>query len=241
MKLKVWTIGLLMMLSLAFPLSAIANAAEPPIIIIIIPDAGLDVKATLKSEGALLSGDVREKKFETYVSFYSYDLQENQTIAKNVEIVFETNEGQIIVDLDLENNNYNQLYTLDMETQTLIKGKSLTRDLTLIGMRLGLTLLIEGIVFFLLGYRQARTWILFFLVNLLTQGYLNYTITMNWTDNAYVLLGFVVLEMFILVFEWIVLLLTVKEGKKLKLWLTITLANVLSVFLGGYLILNFPL
>lgn len=241
MKLKFWIVGLLLMLSIIFPISALANAAEPPIIIILIPDAGLDVVATLKSNDILLNGEVREKKFETYVRFYRHGIEDNQTLLKSVVFAFNTNEGEIIVEYKLENMNYNQLYTLNIENQTLTEGKSLSRDLSLIGMRFGLTLLIEGLVFFLMGYRQTRTWILFFIVNLVTQGTLNYSITMSWTDNAYVLLGFVVLEMFILVIEWIALLLTVKEGKKLKLWLTITLANILSAFLGGYLILNFPL
>jgi hypothetical protein len=241
MKIKLGVIGLLMILCLAFPLSAVANASEPPIIIILIPEVGLDVEATLESEEVVLYGEVREKKIETYVRFYRYDIEENKALSKNVVFVFDTNKGEVIVEYQLENLNYNQLYTLDIENQTLKEGKSLSRDLTLIGMRFTLTLLIEGLVFFLMGYRQARTWILFLIVNLLTQGSLNYSITMSWTDNAYVILGFVVIEFFIIVAEWIVLLLTVKEGKKLKLWLTITLANILSLFLGGYLILSFPL
>jgi hypothetical protein len=241
MKLKFWMISLLLIITLAFPLSTFANAAEPPIIIILIPDVGLDVKATIESEEAQLHGEVREKKFETYVRFYRHELQENESLSKNVVFVFDTNKGEIIIEHQFQSMSYNQLYTLDIKNKTLIKGKSLTRDLSLIGMRFGLTLLIEGSVFFLMAYKQARTWILLFVVNLLTQGSLNYSITMSWIDNGYILFGFVIMELLILVIEWIALLLLVKEGKKIKLWLTITLANILSLFLGGYLILNFPL
>lgn len=241
MKSKLSIVGLLLVLTLFFPLSTLANAAEPPIIIVLIPEGGLDVTATIEGEETQIIGQVKEKKFETYVQFYRQDIQGNILSSKNVVFVFTTNQGEIIVEHQLKDLSYNQLYTLDTKKKILVKGRSLQRDLSLIGMRLSLTLLIEGIVFLLFGYRKKRTWLAFLGVNLLTQGALNYWITSNVIDNGYVLLGFVFLEAIIIGFEWIALLLLVKEGKKIKLWLTITLANIISMFLGGYLILTFPL
>ena len=62
---------------------------------------------------------------------------------------------------------------LDLQSRTLTAGQPWWRQPLLVFLRVALTLLLEGIVFFLFGYRQKRSWILFFLVNGLTQLFVN--------------------------------------------------------------------
>ena len=64
---------------------------------------------------------------------------------------------------------YNNLCVLDLQSRTLTAGQPWWRQPLLVFLRVALTLLLEGIVFFLFGYRQKRSWILFFLANGLTQ------------------------------------------------------------------------
>ncbi len=246
MKKTILTFFVLAFTVLFFTQSVNANAAEPPVITIVIPTKDSSVFVTLESNDEVIEGYMSRIKNETYARFYNSQLpaEHDYTFAKTVTLTFYFKHGldteSFSIEKNLESRSYNQVYTLDVENRTLMEGKSLSRNLSLIGMRLSLTLLIEGLVFYILGYRHKRTWIAFVLINLFTQGWLNFDITFNWQPNSYLIFSFVVMEILILLGEWIVFLLTVKEGKKLKLVFTVFLANVLSLFVGGYLLLNFP-
>lgn len=241
MKTKVLVVFIALFGMLLFPTQSQANSAEPPMITIIIEDVDLEAKAEMISDDLILTGHVEEVKTETYIRFYQSDLPINESLEDKVVFFIETKNETYEIERVIDSREYNQVYTLNTQTNELMEGKSLLRNLKLIGMRLGLTLLIEALVFFLLGYRKTRTWIVFLIVNLITQGWLNFDISFNWHPNSYVLFSFVIMEMLILVAELIMLMLAVKEGKKLKLALTVILANVTSLFVGGYLLLTFPL
>lgn len=238
---KIMVLGLGLAFIFLATLSVHANAAEPPVIIIVIEGIDLDLKAKLISEDIRIDGHVREHKIETTVSFFNSQLTPGQDLKDKVIFEIETKDKTYTIEQEIAGRQYNQTYTLDKKSGTLLSGKTLKRNLSLIGLRFGLTLLIEGIIFFLMGYRQKRTWIAFFVINIITQGWLNYDITFNWSPNAYVLLGFVFLEIIILTVESIFMLATAREGRKRKLLFTVVLANFISMFLGGYLLLEFPL
>ncbi len=241
MKTKILVAFIALFGVLLFPTQSQANSAEPPMITIIIEDVDLEVKAEMISNDTTLTGHVEEVKIETYIKFYHSDLPMNKPLEDRVVFIIETKNQNYEIEHVIESRDYNQVYTLNSQTNELMEGKSLTRNLKLIGMRLGLTLLIEAIIFFLLGYRKTRTWIVFLIINLITQGWLNYDISFNWQPHSYVLFSFVIMEILILIAELVMFMFAVKEGKKLKLALTVILANVTSLFVGGYLILTFPL
>lgn len=241
MKTKVFITMIIMIGFFLFPTQAQANAAEPPMITIIIENNNLNAKAKMISGDLTLTGRIEEVKTETYIRFYQSDLPMDERFNDRVVFIIETNENTYEIEHVIATRQYNQVYTLNQKTSELNEGKSLSRNLTLIGMRLGLTLLIEALVFFLLGYRERRTWIVFLVVNLITQGWLNIDISFNWNPNSYVLFSFIIVEILILGAELFMFLFAVKEGKKSKLALTVFLANLSSLVLGGYLILTFPL
>jgi hypothetical protein len=218
-----------------------ANAAEPPLIIIVVPKSGLDIKAELISEDLTITGIVSEKISESYIQFYNVHTIDETPLKDNVVFYIRTNIGDFVIEQEISGRQYNQLYTLDLNRGVLIEGKSLVRDVSLVTFRVTLTLLIEGLIFYLFGYRSKRTWLVFFAVNLVTQGTLNILINSTLPTSAYILLSFYVLEVFVLFFEWIVMVPLIKEGKKLKLISVIFLANVLSMLVGGYILLRFPI
>ncbi len=218
-----------------------ANAAEPPVIIIIVPKSGLDIEAELISEELTITGVVSEKFSESYIQFFNVHTPEFSPVKDNVVFYIQTNIGDYVIEQKISGRQYNQLYTLDLDNGVLIEGKSLTRDISLISLRVALTLLIEGLIFYLFKYREKRTWIVFAIVNLFTQGTLNILINSTLPTSAYILLTFYILEVFIILFEWIVMVPLIKEGSKLKLILVILLANVVSMLIGGYVLLTFPI
>ena len=102
-----------------------------------------------------------------------------------------------------------------------------------------LTLVLEGIVFFLAGYRQKRSWLIFLIVNLVTQGLLHAAIQgpfQFYTHFIRLIFG----EILIFIVELCVFCGAIKE----KCWqlsaFTAFAANLLSLFAGGWALLHLP-
>ena len=241
MKKVLLSLVLLIVLTPLFLIFPKANAAEPPLIIIVVPKSGLDIQAELISEDLTITGLVSEKISESYIQFFNIQSIDKNPLKDNVVFYIRTNIGDYVIEQEISGRQYNQLYTLDLNRGVLIEGKSLARDVSLITFRVTLTLLIEGLIFYLFGYRDKRTWMVFLAVNLVTQGTLNILINSTLPTSAYILLSFYILEVFVLFFEWIVMVPLIKEGKKLKLISVIFLANALSMLVGGYILLKFPI
>jgi hypothetical protein len=104
-----------------------------------------------------------------------------------------------------------------------------------------LTLLIEGIVFWLFRFKQKRSWIMFFAINLITQGALN-----TWLNSggspmpSYLIFSLIVGEFFVFITEMIALPILIKEHKKSYILAYAFLANLISLIVGGYIITVLP-
>jgi hypothetical protein len=222
-----------------------ANSAEPPMLWILIPGTYDTIEGVLVVDSIVIHGWVNENKTESYIRFYYSsipDFNRQEPIDGSDAVFFITLDNkQYMIKADIRASGYNDLYTFDVDTLALIKGKTWVRDAKLVSVRLISTLILEALVFFVLGYRHRRTWILFLLVNLLTQGFLNIWLNSDMPQNVYMLFVLMIAEAVIIVVEEAVLLFTVKEGKIPKLFVTILLANLLSLFLGGWFIVNMPL
>ena len=138
-------------------------------------------------------------------------------------------------------NGYNNLLTLNFETQILTLGQRWWRQPVLTAVRVMLTLLVEGLIFFVFGFRNKRSWIVFFAVNLATQGWLNYIINSSAFSNGYWLIGLYLAEFVIFIAEAIVFLLAVKEKKKWQRPLYAVSANAASLIVGLLLINCLPI
>ncbi len=243
---KVLLIILLTLFSLFINTSNVrANAAEPPMVWILVPGTFEHVDGILIVDTMVIPGTVSENKIETYIRFYyssfpQFDY-EKEIDGSDAIFIITLDHQQYSIKADIRGHGYNDLFTLNVNTLTLEEGTRFERNASLISIRLFSTLVLEALVFFLMGYRKRRTWILFLIVNLVTQGFLNLLINAGRPESMYMLFALIVYEAVIIFVEEVVLLVGVKEGKKLKLFFTILLANVLSLFLGGWFILNLPL
>lgn len=212
-----------------------ANAAEPPSIFIIVPNAPDDLQITLIPDG--INARKTSKSFETYFSFYLYDLQ-------GTSYTFQVTTGGEVFEIELDKpvNTYNNIYTLNLEKQTLTLGKSTSRSALLIFSRVAFTLIIEGLLFFLFGYRHKRSWLVFIVVNLLTQ--LTLWISLNGTlpfQAAYVILSLFFAEVLIFIIEMLAFLILVNEHRRLRTAAYVIIANVLSLLAGIFLITTLPI
>lgn len=212
------------------------NSAEPPSILIIVPNAPDDLEISISAGDTFIKANKTDKVIEKYYTFYSRDLR------TTTDYTFKISTGGTSYNISIEEplTKYNNIYTLNLKSQTLTPGKLLSRSILLVSMRIILTLIIEAIVFWLFGFRSKRSWIAFLVINLITQGTLNIFINGSSPLQGYIIFGLVFAEIFIIIFELIAFLAAIKEYR----WRTVfhvIIANLLSLFAGGYIITVLPI
>lgn len=227
-------LAMIMVIFLASP--CFANAGEPPSILIIVPNPPEDLEITLVTD-TNGKATMIDQTFERYYAFYNRDLQR----AKDYTIEVSTSGNSFQIPLEHPIKTYNNIFTLNLDQQTLEPGKSWARSALLVSLRVALTLAIEGLIFWLFGYRDKRSWYAFFAINLLTQGALNL-----WLNNfsplaSYVILNLIIGEIQIFIAELIVLMAFLQEHGRLRTFAYVVTANLLSLFAGGYIITCLPI
>ena len=96
-------------------------------------------------------------------------------------------------------------------------------------------------MFYLFGYRRKESWLIFLIINLLTQGVLNIWLNGSFTPlDSYIIFSLVFGEILVLIIEMIAFLILVKEHHRLRIALYVIIANLLSLIAGGYLITVLP-
>jgi hypothetical protein len=222
---------------MVFPFIVVANSMEPPGIVVIIEGNDDNVDAWLEFEGTTLEGDEREWPFEVQ---YWFDSHKGDIPNRNLVLHVQTSEKHLEFPIT-ENNKYHNTYTVKMNSEEMIEGKSLTRSMVLVTSRVMLTLLLEGIVFYLLGFRKRQSWIMFLIINLITQSALNIYINSMEVAISYPIIILFVAEFWVFLVEMIAFPFLVKEKKKSYKVFYAVLSNVLSLILGGYLLTLLPI
>ena len=213
------------------------NSAEPPSIVIIVPNAPKDLEISIGSIDTYKEAGKIDKFIETYYTFYSRDLK------MTADYTFKINTGDINFDITLVKpvNYHNNIFTLDLDNQTLTPGKLLSRSVILISLRIILTLIIEAIIFWLYGFRQKKSWIAFLVINLLTQGALNIWLNGFTPLQSYLIFSLIFAEFFIFIAEILLFQVFINEQRKSDRVLYVLVANTLSLIAGGYIITILPI
>jgi hypothetical protein len=137
--------------------------------------------------------------------------------------------------------NYNNVYTLDLSTRELTPGKYPLRSVLLVPIRVLLTLLLEGIIFWLFGFRQKRSWLVFFVVNLITQVALNIGLNVISSPLDEGLICVLIFgEIFVFYAELIAFTKYIKEQIASRILVYVIVANLVSLIAGGFLISILP-
>lgn len=219
------------------PAAGYANSAEPPSLVILINDPPADLSIVMKSLDKETEAIVRRTAWEGYYVFYSRDMQSDD------EYTFEiTADGErFSCTFDAPLNRYNNVATLDLMRQELIPGTYPFRSVLLVSIRLLLTLFIEGIIFWLFGFRQKSSWLTFLAINLATQGVLNIWLSSGSSlMPSYLIFSLLIGEVLVFIAELIAFPVFLKEHTTFRIVACVFLANVISLIAGSYFITNLP-
>jgi hypothetical protein len=210
-----------------------ANAAEPPSILIIVPNAPDDLQITIND----VEASRRDKLFEKYYLFYARDLHSDSVYILEVSTDGRTFELSLVRPSYI----YENVFTLDLNNKVLTPGKNQSRSIALIILRVLITLMVEGCVFYLFGFRQRRSWVIFLIVNLITQGLLNLWISGLFPMSGYIFSALLFFEVLVVIVEILAFLLLVKEQSRLRIIEFVVAANILSLLIGMILITSLPI
>ncbi len=220
-------------------LPVLANSAEPPSVVVLVPTLTPD-----KVEITAFDTNDKQLKFDAPImrfnqvqyNFYNHEIKWNGIAKLHVKY------GDRQFDIKTEKiTGYRNFYSLDLKSETLQSEVPLLLKWLTIGSRVILTLLIEGTILLLFGFREKRTWLWFLAINLLTQGFLNIALSRAPIFYPYWVFGMFIYECLILFAEIIVYLLLVEEQSRLKRLLYVITANIASFFIGAKLITLLPI
>jgi len=196
-----------------------------------------DVSVSIITADSMTEGRKSKTAWETYYTFYKRDLGSSTEITLRVSgdgVEYEQPVGEQYLE------GYNNIVTLDFAAQSLAAGKLLSRSILLVTLRVFLTLAIESAIFFLFGFRDKKSWLVFLLMNLLTQGILNIILNGASPFASYLIFNLVLMEFWVLVAEIAGALVFMKEHGRLRRVTYVLVANLASLVLGGYLIIVLP-
>ncbi|MCL2351302.1 MAG: hypothetical protein FWC55_02090 [Firmicutes bacterium] len=225
-----------------------ANSAKPPDLTVIVDLAPGDLKLFLREKDESIDNAVEMTKsrtaWETYFKLYYW----SSSVYSRSGSVLVVNTGGRSFECALPESvtgSYYSVVKLNIASEDISDGNSPARVWLLISLRVLLTLVIEGLVFFAFGYRKKASWICFVIINLLTQGWLNKMICggPNYTYQAEMTLIFIEPVIFIaeMIFFTFVLAVIIKEQRVGKALAYAFLANLASLFLGGVMLSVLPI
>lgn len=209
-----------------------ANSAEPPTITVLIEEGPDDLELVFITEHDEIYARASRRGSTRYFYLGFHEITKDPVTSMK----FISQEGTFEKTFD-NPLDYNTLFRLDFDKQSLKRGKGLLRSIKLISIRLVLTLLIEGCVFYLFAFREDESVMAFILINLVTQGLLNLWInTVQPGDLSHVVMILIISELLIIVAEIIAFNKYIDEHSSLRTTLYVVTANMASLFLGFMII-----
>lgn len=233
---------LIICISIMLNQNALANSAEPPAFTVVVSNPPKDLELSIRfNDGNIESFNlIKKRAWEVYYQFYyhgSPDVRNFEDAVLVVKYGEKTFECKLF---ENELNKYNSIFTLNIENQSIKEGWSLSRLILLIALRVILTLIIEGLIFYAFGYREKRSWIIFLIINLITQTALNIALSGSY-PSAYLFVGLIFCEILIVIVETIAFAFALHEQSKLKAVIYVFAANIASLILGGILLSYLPI
>lgn len=242
-QLAKWAMLLLAMLGCLCSV-ALANSAEPPGFTVIAQNAPEDLQLDIRVESrkAQVALGGWQRMWEKYWNFHYHLIPGSREALDTDGAVLVAYCGEEVKEMPIPAEalkGYSHVLMLDWENGTLQLGQSPWRIPLLVALRVGLTLLLEGVVLYLFGYRAKKSWLVFLITNLITQSFVNAMIT-GPQIGAYWMIGYVVMEILVFGAEMIVFGAALKEKSRGKAVLCALAANAASLLLGGLLLHYLP-
>lgn len=215
----------------SFSVPVYANSAAPPSLTIVVLNAPDEIE--------IYSADGTEKAYREFsLSDPLFRFYESGTFPNAIVIRAEGRET--LLELPAENiSGYDKYAVLDYKTMELSVGQPVWRAPLLIFLRVSFTLIIEGIVFILFGFRTKRDAAVFLTVNILTQAALN-VIILTETNTSFLMVELIFLEIVIFIIEAAAYCFLFTEHSKGERVIFSFIANLASLFIGGAAIYLLP-
>lgn len=225
----------------AFPV-VYANAAEPPSFTVFSENSPEDMEIYVcyedgTEENAL---GIYGKEHRAWESVYWINTYIDYKPVRDYHIVSSEKDFYISVP-----ENYSSVINLDFENETFTDGMPLHRSVILVILRVLITLLTEcAVYFFIVRYRQRRSYIAIIIINLVTQGAVN--IMINGGSIIYhggYFLEYIILEALVFITEMCVIPIAVREGERHRISRAAGgafLANLVSLVVGGIILTRLP-
>lgn len=207
-----------------------ANSAAPPSLTLVVLNAPDDIEIYLEnsSEKAYKEFSLSDPLFRFYEGrSYTYITVEAEGRKTTLEMPEEIVSG------------YDNYAVLDYKTMELSAGQPWWRAPLLIFFRVSFTLIIEGIIFLLFGFRAKRDIAVFLLVNIITQAALN-IIILTETNTAFLMVELIFLEILIFIIESIAYCFLFTERSKDERVVFSLIANLASLIIGGLALFLLP-
>ncbi len=228
---------LCLLILLVSPASVSGNSAEPPSLVILVNNPPDDLTIVLLSNEKHPEANVKRAAWEGYYIFYSSELRKEG----NNTLKITTKEESFECKIEEPLLRYNNIYTLNLSKQELTPGEYPFRSFLLITIRILLTLLIEGAIFWLFGFRDKRSWVIFLIINLVTQGLLNIWLNgESLTYSGYLIFGLIIGEFFVFIVEMVAFPLCIIEYKKIHCIIYAFIANLISLVAGANIFTYLP-
>lgn len=235
---KIAAFAMALVLIIFFAPRVYANSAGSPSMVI------WSVNAPPDTELVFNYGDGSDRTVEKSLRLWEkvWFLYEPEGVPQILTVRSAKKSFNITLPEEKSSGSFERVYTLDFEAETLTPKVSPLRAPLYMLLRVMFTLILECGFYYLVGYRQKRSYIIFITVNLITQMFVNFVINGGSLDifYSYTLLVYIGMELLVFIFEMIVLPLTVKEKKAGWTLLWTFTANNISMFIGGIALLFVP-
>ncbi len=241
MKNKLILIILFVLVFVVFmPRPVMVHAIPPPYITISVFNPPSDLKLSIRySKNNVTITKLLERRdiaWKTEFYLWYHDFLRDRELYYNVFLIVESLDYNFEVPLPDEGLDY----TLDLKSQNLYEGYPVWHGTFSTILRIIVTILLEAVVFFLFAYREKRSWILFLIVNLITNGALHICVGFLSDDSA-ASIFFEIIGATVIVAEMIAFAAALEEQSRWKAILYAFVANFLSLVLGTYLLGMLPL
>lgn len=242
-KIAAFTVAL--MLIIFFAPRVYANSAEPPEMVIWSVNAPADTELVITySDGRSNTVKKSLRLWEKCYFLYWEDLAANTDNGRNTRVTVKSSEKSFELDLPdvTSGGSFSRVYTLDFNAEALTENVSPLRAPIYMLLRVLFTLVIECGFYYLMGYREKRSYTAFAAVNLLTQTFVNFVINGGTLDilYGYTLLVYIGMEALVFIFEMIALPIAVEEKERRWTVLWTFAANSISMVIGGIAMLFVP-